>query len=154
MLPHVVLDADLREYRIDTAWRDRLHSRVQGEVKVHAGGLVLRPTVVRTTDEKRALHTRTSAAAVDMESAAIADVAHQAALPMLVIRAVADTQALSIPRFVVEASDPYGHIRVSGIVSGLLREPLALSRLLYLQRASSAALNTLRKVVQLAGPDF
>ena len=76
----------------------RLLSVGQGaRMAVKTGGIVSTPRVVWRADEKRAIRDLTSAAGLDMESAAVASVAHEKGIPMAVARTVSDLVDEDLP---------------------------------------------------------
>ncbi|MGQ0658039.1 MAG: phosphorylase family protein [Chromatiales bacterium] len=152
LLPTQVLREDGTAYRIDVRWHERIRGLLQEKLPVHTGALALSHTVLSSAADKRALHDRTGAAAADMESTAVAEVAHQAGLPALVIRAIADKQSLTIPSFVLHATDPYGRVHLPALTRGLLRQPFALGRLIALAHAWRAALRALRTAANAIRP--
>ena len=62
-----------------------------------AGRFVCKSRVLWRGEEKRALAAETDAIAVDMESAALAKVARDAAVPFAIVRAVSDTRDEDLP---------------------------------------------------------
>ena len=64
---------------------------------VKTGGIVSTPRVVWLAEEKRAIRDLTSAAGLDMESAAVASVAHEKGIPMAVARTVSDLVNEDLP---------------------------------------------------------
>lgn len=86
-------------------------------------------TVLATAAAKRDLHARTGAAAVDLESAAVAEVARHHGLPFAVLRAVCDPASRDLPLAALVALDGGGRIdmmRVLGAVAARPREVPAL----------------------------
>lgn len=102
-------------------------------------------TIVATPEARRSLFARTGAAAVDMESHAVADAAATATLPFLVVRAVADTAWDQIPDLATRSLRPDGRTDVSAVVRGLLAQPGQLPDLLRLAGRTRRALTTLRR---------
>ena len=100
--------------------------------------------LLSTPDQKTLLHARTNAVAVDMESHAVARMAHKRGIPFLALRAVADTAELALPAFIADATTPEGKTRVGAILMGLLKEPAALPDLIRLARASDKAFAALK----------
>ena len=98
--------------------------------------------------EKRGLAAWSGALCGDMESAAAAAVAQRAGLPLLVVRAVSDSAAQSLPGVARVPLRPDGGISIGPVAQALCARPgewLAVARLAFDTRA---ALETLRGVVR------
>jgi hypothetical protein len=100
------------------------------------------------------LREKSGAAAVDMESHAVARVAAESDIPFLVVRAVSDTFRHGIPAWVPGTIQPDGHPGWSAVVTGILAHPADMPTLLRLRTTSRKALATLRRVALLAGPFY
>ena len=106
-------------------------------------------TIVATAAAKAALHATSHAAAVDLESGAVARVALRHNLPFAVLRAICDPAHRSIPHTALVALNPQGTINLPHILATLLRHPQDLPRLLHLARDAAAARTTLRRTANL-----
>ena len=104
-----------------------------------------------TPQQKQALFARTGAVAVDMESAAIAEVAASRGLPFVAVRAVLDPAARSLPQSAVGAVDSSGRLLVKDLVRALLRHPADLPGVLWLWSDLRLARGTLAMVARRAG---
>jgi adenosylhomocysteine nucleosidase len=152
LLPQQVIGADQSVFAVDGAWRNRLHDRVAVHVATTSGSLLESLSIITHLSQKQALAKRVGAAAVDMESAAVAQVAHQAGVPFMAIRVIADTAAAAIPSSALSAVDAYGRLQVLPLVTSLLAHPGELPALITLGRAIRAAQKTLSTVAKQAGP--
>ena len=103
-------------------WRDRLRSALPASCIVCGGTLLTSERPLAHPDIKAAAWRRTGAAAVDMESAAVAQVAAQAGLPFLTLRVIVDTAADELPRAVIAASGG-GRLRIGPLIGNLARAP-------------------------------
>lgn len=108
--------------------------------------------VVAEPKEKARLHTHFDAKLVDMESHRVARVAHQADLPMVVIRAVADPAARAIPKAALGALDEAGRPTIAPVLRNLLKAPKELPGLLEVKRDLDRALASLAASVGSAMP--
>jgi adenosylhomocysteine nucleosidase len=88
---------------------------------------------------KRHLFATTEAAAIDLESGAVAEVAAEAGLPFAVLRAVCDPANDGLPPAALAALDASGAVSVRRVASSLLRQPRQIPALLALARAADAA---------------
>jgi hypothetical protein len=117
----------------DQSWRERLGARLTpGNRSVLHGRLLTSPKAVGTQADKAALLRQTGAAAVDMESLAIAEVARSRQLPFLAIRVIVDGAADTLPRAVTAAADSEGHLQVWRLLGALARTPGELPALIRL----------------------
>jgi len=96
------------------------------------GALFSGGEVVATAAAKAALHARTGAAAVDLESAAVAEAASRHALPFAALRAVCDPAGRSLPRAALLALDGQGRIGPWRVAGAALRHPAELPALIKL----------------------
>lgn len=150
LTPAEVLDEQGLRYASDAAWRARLGARL-GAVMDERPLLTVELPLLTAQDKRQALQ-RWGAAAVDMESAAVARIARARKLPFLVLRAVADAAADGIPEPLAAAIDRYGRPRPRAIAAALLRHPGLIPRLPHLASTMNRASAALRRAVQAAGP--
>ena len=150
LLPTEVTNADGSTWDTDPIWRARLANLLAGRASLHLGLQYTSDKVVPTRSGKAEL-AATGALAVDMESAAIAAVAKRAGVPFVVVRAVCDDAHRSLPRSALLAIDATGRFRPGPFLGVILRRPIELLALLELRRDLRAALDTLRRVVAIAG---
>ncbi len=106
--------------------------------------------VIGTVAARRATHAATGAAAVDLESAAVAAGAHVAKLPFAAVRAICDAWDRDLPRVVLTALGGNGRIAGGRIARDLLRNPGELFPLIGLARDATRARRTLRDAVASA----
>lgn len=136
---------DRGRFAPSAAWRNAVLRVLEpGPAVVHGGAVACCDDVVSSPLEKRALHQRTGAVAVDMESAAVTAAAGKYGLPCLVVRTVLDTTRMTLPRAIMECSDPYGRVYSLALVRALVARPRLLPPLFELARALRAATTTLR----------
>lgn len=109
---------------------------------VRQGRLVSVPQVVEGRAARRVLAERSGALAVDMESAAIAAVAHRRCLGFLAVRSIVDTVDTPLPRAITRHVDRFGRPR-AGLVLALLGRPSLLPALLGLAWRMARARRTL-----------
>ena len=134
ILPHKIISEEGSIYEVDSIWHERLFRRLAGHIDLHTGLLAESKTVLTSPSEKRALFDSTGAIAVDMESAAVVAVAHQAGVPFVAIRAIADRADLTIPQGVLRNLDPFGRVRPLSFLRELFVNPNDLFSLIRLAR--------------------
>lgn len=105
-------------------------------------------TIAATAADKHRLWKATGAAAVDLESGAIAEVAAEHALPFAVLRAICDPAGRDLPDAALAALDQSGMIGIGRILGSLLRHPGQLAGLLALARDAAAARRALAERVR------
>jgi adenosylhomocysteine nucleosidase len=102
--------------------------------------------------DKRALGAATGAAAVDMESHIVADLAARHGLPFAVLRVIADPVGRAIPRAALLATRPDGTINAGACWRSLVREPGQVPALLWVAVDASRAMLQLARCVRRLGP--
>lgn len=154
LLPEAVTTPSGEQIETDTVWRERLDYLAMTE------GLDPKRLTVAGSDElittpaaKEALFKATGAAAVDMESHAVGEVAMAAKLPFVIVRVVADAHDQAIPHAAREGLGKNGQIRPLAVLMELMRRPTETGSLIRLGRESGRALSALRRVAALA-PDL
>jgi len=97
--------------------------------------------------DKRQLFTRTGAAAVDVESGAVARVAAAHGLPFAALRAICDPAWRGLPPAALLALDGHGRIAIGRVLRSIVAQPRQLPALLALARDAAAARRSLRRRV-------
>jgi len=149
VLPERVLLA-AKSYSTDNEWRTRIRHRLPGHITVVHDPLVTSNAVLSTEADKRALASQSGGCAVDMESGAIAAVAAEKEVPLLVIRAISDPLHLSPPAMLMTALQPDGRVKPVSLLTLLLEHSVSLNELLRLAPGMRAACKTLKQVAQSA----
>lgn len=153
LLPRRVRCVDGAVFDVDRQWHDRVHAALTGHVRVDAGELLAVDTVIRQAKEKRRLHERTHAAAIDMESAALARLAARVGTPYLILRAVMDPADDEVPGAAGAALSVAGELKIGALLAWLARHPGDLRGLARATRNFRIATGALRRAYRLAaGP--
>jgi adenosylhomocysteine nucleosidase len=128
--------APLRRFETYRTWRERLAGALLGHARLAAGALLTSPVPVAAAGLKARMFEETGAVAVDMESAAVAEVAADHGLPFVALRVILDTARDSLPesilRTLVPAAAASGPRRAWSLLWPLLQAPADLSALLRL----------------------
>ncbi len=148
MVPGTVVDTDGNSYQTGAAWCARLRERLEPGVRVHTDTLVSNRTVVASTQSKKSLGEQTGAAAVDMESAAIARAAREHRLPFAVVRVISDDLATELPPGVLAATDEYGNTKPAALAARLLRSPHTLPSLIRVGRQFRLAKRSMDRIAE------
>lgn len=153
LLPHVVLAEGAERWEVEPQWRRRLVTALSAAgLAVSEGDLLGAGAVAATTADKRALFERTGAAALDLESHAVARVAARAKRPFVVLRALADPAGRGLPPAALVGLDAQGRPAVGPVLAALARDPRQIAGLFRLARDTQRALAALRRAVAAIGP--
>src|SRR3954447_10206366 len=140
LLPQTVVGAHGELFSVTASW----HRHMQ-EASFDTRPIAEAASMLAIGAQKRALGDTTHAVAVDMESASVARVAHQAGVPFLVVRAVADDLETALPAWLTGCFDAYGRMRGWRFLAQVLRHPHDILAVARLARAFAAAENSLRR---------
>jgi adenosylhomocysteine nucleosidase len=143
-----VIAPDGTRHPVDEVWRARL----PGWAEAVDGDVFGSDAIVGTTAEKAALHARTGAIAVDLESAVVAAAAARAKLPFIVLRAIADPAERDLPSAAYITLTPDGAPDIGRILASVLREPTQITGLIRLARDARLALRALTRAVAATRP--
>jgi len=145
VIPCELLSTHGARYAACRSWRERVAAAVSPLYAVTEGNLLTSAQAIDTPAEKAAALRSTGAAAVDMESAAVADVAARHNLPFIAVRVIVDTAADVLPRAVVAASRA-GRVRFGRLIGGLILRPREIAALLRLAQRYRIAMRSLRAI--------
>lgn len=116
----------------EVAWKPDPHAARQPHL--HVGTLLNVSRIVRFPRDKRALGQQHGALAVDLESLAVAEVAHEAQVPFLAVRIISDDIDDELPEFVDRYALQSSLAGKSGVVLGaLLRKPSTIKSMYQLR---------------------
>jgi adenosylhomocysteine nucleosidase len=133
VVPHAILHQGT-EFRCDPG----LVQMLSDEAQV-VGWLLAGDEVVATAAEKGALWRSTGAAAVDLESGAVAMVAAAHGLPFAALRAICDPAGRNLPSAAVQALDETGRVVPMKMAGQLARHPQQIFGLIALGRDAARA---------------
>jgi len=140
-----------RHWTTDESWRQAVQRALAADprsrARVHFGRLTGSPVIVDRPEAKRALAAKAKAIAVDMESHAVAEVADELGLPMLVVRTCSDAVGRPFPLAALEAVNPDGSFRVLPVTKALAKKPWLIPPLVRLALETRQALKTLERVI-------
>lgn len=150
---HLVLPERIHaqySHPVSMAWRARILHHLPEHVKVAGGTLATSHQVLTSEAEKREFSARNGACAVDMESGAIAEIAANAGIPFVAVRAITDPVEFSPPPTLMGAVYPDGSVNAPHLLMLLLRRSVNVTTLLRLAPSMRAACTTLLSVVKHA----
>jgi adenosylhomocysteine nucleosidase len=96
-------------------------------------------TVAASVERKRLLYQQTGAAAVDLESGAVARVAAQCAVPFAALRAICDPAERALPPVALSAIDARGNVAAWRVLASIATHPRQLLALPALAADAKAA---------------
>lgn len=105
--------------------------------------------IAATAAAKTALFCRTGAAAIDLESGAVARIAQGHGVPFAVLRAVADPAWRDLPPVAMIALDSAGRLDAGRIAGNLARRPAQIPALIALARDAAKARRALLARINL-----
>lgn len=158
IVPERVVTDDGTVYPADPGWRKALAAMpvipgCRGQrAFVLRGALLSVDEAVDSPEDKQLLARRLHAVAVDMESAAVARVAAEHALPFLVFRAVADPSVRRLPSSAIASVGEDGTVSIRRLLAELAFHPRQVVELLRLSLDSGAGLATLKATVRRLEP--
>lgn len=139
----------------DIAWCGRWEAAASAVgIAVERGLVVGSDRLLAEPAAKWSLFETTGALAVDMESHVVAGLAREMAVPLAVLRVVADPWNRPIPRAARAALDPEGRVRVRSVLGRLFHQPADLPAIIRLAFDSRAAFGTLRRLGLAASPEL
>jgi adenosylhomocysteine nucleosidase len=145
VLPRELLSGDGRRYRADAIWRERVAAELNPSHAVSEGSLLTSDRAIDTPEQKAAAFHGTGAVAVDMEGAAVAEIAAKHHLPFIAVRVIVDTAADRLPPAVIAASRA-GRVKIARLVLGVAASPGEIPMLMRLARRYRLAMRTLRAI--------
>ena len=148
-LPGEVISPNGDSITTTRAWRERLGAALVSLHPLTEGRLLTSNKAIGSLEDKAALFRETHAAAVDMESLAIAEVARNHQLPFIAVRVIVDSAEDALPRAVTAAADKEGHLQMWRLIGTLARAPAELAPLIRLARRYRAASRSLAAVARV-----
>jgi hopanoid-associated phosphorylase len=146
LFPEIILTATGTPLKVSEKWLNHIKKNLP---IAHRSILSVESlTLIESTQEKKQLHEKTQALSVDMESAAVVEVAQKAGIECLIIRAISDPVTLSIPSVVSQAINAEGEVVLKKLGFALLKQPQQLPALIKLGIHFSAAKHKLKAVAE------
>lgn len=148
VLPEDVLLEGGASLRTEAAWRERVERSLAAHWPVARGRLLTSGRVLGAVAQKAMAFHETRAAAVDMESFAVGEVAMAHGVPFIAVRVIVDTATDAIHPALAGAMDSAGQVSTGRLIGRILSEPTDLVALLRLARRYRAARRSLRRIAR------
>ena len=143
ILPETIISNDKR-YLISSDWLNRVTNFFQQSTYPSASGnIASSKEICASVTDKELLLKKTGALAVDMESAAIAEIATAHGLDFLVIRAISDKANTAIPEAVLNHTDNLGQPRILKFMLSCLLKPAQIKEIFVLAAGYKMGLKSL-----------
>ena len=152
LVPDVVLNPEGRRFVTDTAWQSGLKNALSATMAVSSGSISGSDSPLLTVEQKMARRLSSGAAAVDMESHAIAEVAARHGLPFVALRVIADSHQLQIPAWTMNGVQDNGQVHEGQLFLGFLIRPWLWPKLGILAISNNKALKSLRRSILVVDP--
>lgn len=148
LVPRRVREQGAEPVAVDALWHARL-AALADEFPLEQGDLLTVPAALESPEVKRAAAAATQAAAVDMESAAIARAALRARVPFVALRVVVDGASDALPPGVERWIDELGNRRLAPTLRAVvsLRQWRPLLTLTKRYRVASGVLDRLARAL-------
>jgi adenosylhomocysteine nucleosidase len=153
LLPAEVIGSDGQVVSTAQGWRQRLASALSAHTPSCGGRLLTSQRAIGSIADKARLFKETRAAAVDMESWAVGEVATRHQLPFVAVRVIVDSACDALPAAVTAAADQEGHLRIWRLIGALARAPGELAPLIRLAgryRTANRALAAIARTGSIA----
>ncbi|MEQ8764030.1 MAG: hypothetical protein RL885_08885 [Planctomycetota bacterium] len=153
LLPRRVISGDT-QIPLDESWGERIAGCLEPGERSCQEPLAHASEVQATVDQKKRLRGKSGAAAVDMESAAVAAFATEHGLPCVVVRVIADAAWTPLPDSVIAAVDEHGEIRAGRVLRSLVTKPQDFGPLISVFRSFRRAQAMLERIARRTEPRF
>jgi len=147
VLPEQLYSESKQQLAIDSGWLIHIKQSLSA-LKPNSGALAESSVIVAESAEKKKIYQQSKAVALDMESIAVAKIAKQQNMPVMVIRCIADPVDMSLPKAVSYALNKQGDVVLSKLLWFLLTHPFELPGLIKLGLHFNAAKNKLKLVAK------
>ena len=147
LVPREVRVLDGPPLPTSTRWREAVQAALPRDCQVSDGALLTSRVPVGSRLEKAIAWRETGCVALDMESAAVARFAQDAAVPFVVLRVIVDTAAEELPEAVLAASSG-GEVAVGRLVLGLALAPWSIPAVRRLARRFRTACAMLSRLAE------
>ena len=136
-----------KNYKATDNWIKRISDSCKDEAyKIVDGDIASSKEMCASVADKKLLFKKTSALAVDMESAAIAELAKNNNIDFIALRTIADTAETNIPEAVIKHTDNLGKPKLNLFILSCILKPAQIREIFILAKSYQKSLKTLRKL--------
>jgi len=140
----VVCEYRERIYNASSDWYKKIIYHFDSSLSnILKGSVVSTNDICSTSEKKIELFKKTGALAIDMESAAMAEVAIDNNIDFIVIRAIADNASLNIPEALIKNIDGFGRVKIIKLIISCLLHPSQINQIFLLAISYKKALKSL-----------
>ena len=107
------------------------------------GRILTADAMVRTVAEKQQLAEQHGAIAVDMESLAVAQIAHEAKTRFMAVRVISDDMSADLPPEVLSILGDTGAVRLGAAIGSIMNRPGSFKDMMRLRSSAQAAAKSL-----------
>ena len=144
LVPRAVIDETGARYAVDTEWRMQITQALRGAgLRLDEGDLLGARVAAASPARKAELYRVTGAVAIDLESDLVAQVAMRASRPFLVLRAVSDGAAQTLPDAAIHGLAANGKPALGRVLLSVARDPRQIPALIRLASDTRRALDAL-----------
>jgi len=110
---------------------------------LYVGRILTSDAMIRTVEEKQQLAGKHAAIAVDMESLAVAQIAHDAKVRFMAVRVISDDMSADLPPEVLSVVGDTGVVRLGAAVGSIMNRPGSFKDMMHLRSNAQAAAKSL-----------
>lgn len=145
-IPECLLTERMQKLPAASNWHHHVINTLSPHFEILTRCLAESRQIVTTSKGKSHLYKSTGCLAVDMESAAIAEVSDHAKIPFLAIRSIADSAQMSLPDTIAYSLNEHGEIELKKLLGFLTFHPYEIPALIKLGMDFNKARNKLKSV--------
>jgi len=154
ILPKTV-SMDGETISLNPAWQKRASEHLSEHFpEARSGAMLSVAAPITTPQDKHTAYETIQAIGVDVESFIVAQIAQKNKLPCLIVRAVLDTAAQSLPEAAMSGVDADGQTQIWPVIKSLIKRPQDLPALMNLARDSGRAQDTLKAAIKKGAPEL
>ena len=148
ILPKNILTQDLRLCCVEPMLHQQVVLALEEQLSIETRDLIQTDKIL-TTPQQRGFLAQSGAIAADMESFTLGELAKSKEIPYIAIRCIIDELDSQLPQCCIQAVDNNGVVKLSTLLSELIKRPQECSDLLSMFKKYYIAKRRLRKVWQL-----
>lgn len=138
------IDNGAQQFDTDSRLSASLCQTLPNTIRIRTGKLYSCDRLISGSLEKQRIHQQTGSMGLDMESAAIAEVALRAKLPFMAVRGIADPVGQTLPNAVTQALNTQGRVELPKLLHYLFWHPVEIKALIQLGLHFHAAQKALK----------